>query len=93
MTKFTTRVELHDADSDDYDRLHDAMKAKGFSRFIKDHIGNSYHLPSAEYNFTGTATIDEVLNKAKAAAKETGLTFEILVTESNGRRWLNLDPA
>ena len=90
MTRFTTRVELHNADSDDYEKLHDAMKANGFSRFVTDSEGNQYHLPTAEYNFVGTAALDEVLSKAKAAAKQTGLDNEIIVTESNGRRWSNL---
>lgn len=35
MASFTVRVELHDADEDDYATLHDAMEARGFARTIK----------------------------------------------------------
>ncbi|MBN3755903.1 type V toxin-antitoxin system endoribonuclease antitoxin GhoS [Paraburkholderia sp. Tr-20389] len=90
MTKFTTRVELHDGESDDYEKLHGAMEKQGFSRYIADSKGNRYHLPTAEYNYDGTATRDEVLSKAKTAAKSTGLEFEVIVTESVARVWHNL---
>jgi len=90
MAKFTTRVELHDGDSDDYEKLHAAMERQGFSRYVTDSKGKRYHLPTAEYNYDGNATRDEVLSKAKTAAKSTGLEFEAFVTESAGRTWHNL---
>ena len=90
MPKFTTRVELHDADESNYETLHKAMERQGFSRYIKDSDGKRYHLPTAEYNFEGDATRSDVLEKAKAAAKTTGRKYEALVTESNGRNWYNL---
>jgi hypothetical protein len=34
MENFTVRVELHDAESSDYDALHKAMQAQGFSKTI-----------------------------------------------------------
>lgn len=48
MAKFTVRVELHDANSEDYDNLHKKMEAKGYSREISSN-GKTYQLPSAEY--------------------------------------------
>jgi hypothetical protein len=90
MAKFTTRVELHDADSDDYETLHSAMKSKGFTRYLTDSDGVKWTLPTAEYNYVGNATKSEVLEKAKAAAKQTKLKHEILVTKSDGRTWYNL---
>jgi len=93
MTRFTTRVELHNADSDDYERLHDAMKAKGFSRLITDSEGKKYHLPTAEYNYDGNLELQAVLDRAKSAADTTGLKHSILTTESAGRRWSNLKSA
>jgi len=93
MPRFTTRVELHDADESDYETLHKAMERQGFSRYIKDSDGKRYHLPTAEYNFDGSATRNEVLDKAKAAANTTKREYEVVVTESNGRIWHNLTPA
>ena len=94
MVKFTTRVELHDADDrDDYDRLHAAMEAEGFTRTIES-SGTTYHLPTAEYNLEGPYTAEQVRAKAAVAAKETGKRFAILVTPAAGSRyWQGLTEA
>ena len=47
MTSFTVRVELHDADDDDYSSLHRAMAEEGFVRWIKNGDGVKYRLPTA----------------------------------------------
>lgn len=89
MARFTTRVELVDVDEDDYEDLHDFMKAEGFTRTIS--TGETiYKLPPAEYNLTGDFTINNVLGKAKAAAAKTKLEHRILVTEAGKRRIYNL---
>ena len=93
MSKFTTRVELHNADSDDYDTLHDEMKAEGFSRTIENSDGVSYHLPTAEYNYIGDATASDVRDKAANAASRVKDKFEVLVTESKTRSWQGLKKA
>jgi hypothetical protein len=87
---FTTRVELHHADNDDYETLHAAMEERGFSRFITSEDGITYHLPTAEYDYNGNETRAHVLGLAKAAANETGKKYAVLVTQSNGRSWHGL---
>jgi hypothetical protein len=93
MAQFTVRVELHNADDDDYEALHSAMKSEGFSRFIKSDDGTKYHLPPAEYVRSGELTRKQVLDSAKSAAAETGRKSSILVTESVGRSWSGLTKA
>jgi len=90
---YTTRVELHYANDNDYETLHAAMKREGFSRFIASGDGVRYHLPTAEYNYQGDRTLDQVLAAAKRAAETTGLKYAALVTESDGRRWSGLKAA
>jgi hypothetical protein len=90
MAKFTVRVELHAASYSDYEMLHAAMERRGFSRFITADDGKIYHLPTAEYDKSGQFTRQQVLDSAKAAATETGKTFAVLVTESDGRTWMGL---
>jgi hypothetical protein len=92
MSKFTVRVELHQAREDDYEVLHAAMENEGFSRFITATDGASYHLPTAEYNRESNITRKAVLESAKRAANCTGKTYEVLVTESDGRSWYKLQP-
>jgi hypothetical protein len=90
MASFMTRVELHGADDDDYQTLHEAMEEGGFSRTIVSSQQATYHLPPAEYYFSGETDRSTVLQKAKTAAKTTGKEFAIVVTESNGVTWYNL---
>lgn len=87
MASFTTRVELHNASSEDYDTLHDEMRKRDFSRVITGDTGVTYHLPFAEYACSGTMTRAVVLQRAKAAAAVTGCSAAVLVTESAGRSW------
>lgn len=90
MATFTTRVELHRANDDDYEILHAAMEQRGFSRLITSDDGVTYHLPTAEYNYLGSETRSQVLDLAKAAASETSRKFAVLVTESKARSWSGL---
>jgi hypothetical protein len=93
LPAFTTRVELHHADNDDYETLHAAMERKGFSRFITSGDNVTYHLPTAEYDYNENKTRADVLALAKAAANETGKKYAVLVTESKGRTWYGLTKA
>ncbi|SJZ78357.1 hypothetical protein [Sediminibacterium ginsengisoli] len=93
MALFTTRVELHNAKtSEDYDTLHKAMEKEGFWRTIQlSGETTVYHLPTAEYNYSGKVETSAVLELAKKAATKTGKTFSVLVTKADGRRyWYNL---
>ncbi len=95
MTNFTTRIELHGADDDAYEALHDAMTEVGFVRWIQDQDGNKLRLPTAEYNLSGaTLTRQQVLQRAKRAADSVKPDPApwILVTESAGRTWSGLKP-
>lgn len=93
MTNYTVRVELHDADEEDHESLHQAMEEQGFVRWIKGSKGVKDRLPTAEYNMPDT-DIDrsEVLEKAKSAANSVKASPKpwIVVTESAGRSWFGL---
>jgi len=99
MSLFTTRVELHGAEGEDYEELHKEMEKEGFWRTIGiENKDVKYHLPTAEYNYgsrssNSTTNTKEVLELAKKAANRTKLTFSVLVTKvANDRReWHNLD--
>jgi hypothetical protein len=91
LATVTTRVELHKAYEDDYGVLHAAMEQRGFSRQITNDDGVTYHLPTAEYNYSGSKTRSRVLELAKEAASETNKKYAVLVTESNGRSWSGLE--
>ncbi len=81
MTQFIVRVELHGAVySADYDTLHIAMAAAGFSHIISAN-GSKYYLPTAEYVINSNSSRTQILALAKNASSRTGKSFEVLVTE------------
>ncbi|OWO82435.1 DUF2622 domain-containing protein [Photorhabdus luminescens] len=92
MANFTVRVELHNANSSDYENLHEKMESAGFERTITSESGKVYHLPDAEYSISSNKSIEEVRNLARDTAKKVKANPSILVTKSDGtRRWANLD--
>ena len=92
MAQFTVRIELREAEREEYDVLYEEMELRGFTTTITSNDDTTYQLPDAEYNYEGTATRKEVLAMAKAAASETGVDYSILVTQAAGRTWFNLKP-
>jgi hypothetical protein len=90
MSRYVTRVELHDAVWADYTKLHEAMRWEGFSQTIPADDGAVYELPPAEYYYDGRETRAQVLEKAKNAARTVKPSFAVLVTESNGITWSGL---
>ncbi|WP_337927194.1 type V toxin-antitoxin system endoribonuclease antitoxin GhoS [Xenorhabdus griffiniae] len=92
MANFTVRVELHNANSKDYDRLHEKMENAGFERAITTESGRVFQLPDAEYSISSTKSTQEVCDLARDTAKKIKSNPSILVTKSNGtRRWSGLD--
>ena len=64
---------------------------RGLRDVISDEKGTQYRLPPAEYNYDGPATRAQVLELAKASAGKVVREYRVLVTESNGRTWHNLE--
>jgi len=88
MPKFITRVELHNARSEDYANLHTAMLNRKFQKTISDDNGVQYELPTAEYfSYGPTITVGQVRDLALEAANSTGRPNWILVSEFNSAAW------
>jgi hypothetical protein len=90
MAAFNTRVELHDADYQDYLNLHSYMAQEGYTNTIRADDGATYELPPAEYNLVAHCTIAQALEKAQRAAQKTRKTFAVLVSEYTSSRWVGL---
>lgn len=92
MAYFTARVQLDGEPSNEaYDRLHAAMRAQGYARFVKSNENNWYRLPHAEYVSQKFSTRKDAVEAAKIAATSVQKGFKVLVTEGNGLTWHNLD--
>jgi hypothetical protein len=90
MALYLTRVELHNADADDYETLHAAMEAEGFDRTIVGGDGKTYQLPTAEYYRQTNLNRAQVLESAQQAAAKTKKSHGIIVAESTGMIWMGL---
>ena len=91
MARYTVRVELHDADTEDYEKLYMKMESRGFMYIIVTKEGTGYFLPDAEYNYEGPETMEQVLAKAKRAASAVTKDFGILVTKTSGQMFFGLE--
>ena len=91
MATFITRVELHDAQYQDYVNLHAQMGSEGFTNTITSGQGITYRLPPAEYRLESNLECSQVLQKAKRAAGQTGKSYAAVVTESSGCTWTGLE--
>lgn len=87
MAKFMTRVELHNADADDYANLHKQMESRGFSRTILGSEGKYYQLPTAEYVCEVVATTAQVRDTAREAAKATKCASWVITCEYSNAAW------
>ncbi|WP_017346152.1 type V toxin-antitoxin system endoribonuclease antitoxin GhoS [Pantoea sp. A4] len=86
MATFTVRVELHNADYDDYELLHKKMNAKGYKRTVTASSGTEHHLPDAEYTFESSSKDESaVADEVKAIADSVKNGSGVLVTKSAGR--------
>lgn len=94
MEIFITRVELHGKSYDEksYEQLHEFMKAAGFSRTILGDDGVTYHLPPAEYYFSGNHTIDTVFVLAQKAANAVTMKNAVFVSHIKVAKWEGLTP-
>ncbi len=90
MARFITRVELHNANYSDYETLHKAMEAEGFSRLIQESDGTWYYLPTAEYYRICTLTLQQVLDSAERAASKTQRKYGVILSETTSSTWNGL---
>jgi len=68
MSSFTTRIELVNPDSNDYELLHQEMRDREFYRVI-NYCGVWHDLPPGEYDRTATAPLGQIYSDAGAAAQ------------------------
>ena len=91
MAQFIIRVELQRATGEDYSRLHSAMDQSGFSRTIRGADGNTYVLPTGEFERAGEdLTGDQVHSDAWRTVASVSQRFSILITEAARITWSGL---
>lgn len=81
---FIVRVQLHGSPAwADYDNLHKAMEAAGYSRTIYGDDGQRWALPHAMYVLNGSSTARTVCDHAKTIADRVWIGgSEVFVSET-----------
>ncbi len=88
MANYIARVELHSATWNDYELLHASMQRRGYLRTIKASDGKWYQLPTGTYVVEGSnSSLQNALNVATEAARETQRQFWVLVADWNSAMW------
>jgi hypothetical protein len=84
---YLARVELHNANYQDYERLHASMQKRGFLRTIVGDNGKR-QLPTGTYLVQGSGVpLEGAYSAAEAAANETGKTFWVIVVDWDSARY------
>jgi hypothetical protein len=80
MRKYITRVQLKDAEHNDYERLDSEMKKEQFSRAkVQNAATKDSSVRPREYNFQGGITLQQVTAAAYRAASKTGKKYSFTV--------------
>lgn len=88
---FIVRIQLTKAKAEQYDPLHEALLARGFTHTIVADTGVVYRLPDATYRYEPKATNAQVLVLAQAALVEAMVKGRVLVVDARNTRWSGLD--
>jgi hypothetical protein len=95
MPQFIIRVELYEANAEDYLRLHAAMEGRGFKSTIVLEDDSVCILPTAEYLLLSSSlTTQQVLNEAQSAARTVSSSFGVIAVQVAEAPWVSgLKPA
>lgn len=90
MTGYIARVELHAASYANYEFLYLQMAQRGFTRTVVGANHTVYQLPVGTYFITSDIVLQEVLNRAVAAANATLKSSAVVVAECREAMWQGL---
>jgi hypothetical protein len=95
MPQFIIRVELYEANGEDYLRLHAAMDGRGFKSTIVLEDDSVCMLPTAEYLLLSSSlTTQQVLSEAQSAARTVSSSFGVIAVQVAEAPWVSgLKPA
>ena len=78
MGRFFVRIELHNETN--YDKLHEEMEKRGFSRTI---VGSKKrHLPTGTYTILSEESCHDVRDSAHGAAKAVNKSADVLAVKA-----------
>lgn len=91
MTWYAIRIELHNANAEDYQTLHDILDVVEIVRTITSDQGTEYQLPTGMYFTESDRNIDEILSLVKNLAAVARPNPEVFVVETSSMKWTGLN--
>ncbi|AYY81124.1 DUF2622 domain-containing protein [Proteus vulgaris] len=79
MTQYAVRVELYNADYDDYDDLHKKMSGISMNRYVTYSDGVKYDLPNGTYIGYSHLTTEQLRDEVRRISKPLSLTKDASV--------------
>jgi hypothetical protein len=80
MARFTTTIQLHNADEKDYQILHTELKKESFKEIRRYSAASSeVRLQKEEYNLEGNITLQDVTDAVLRAAAKTGKKYSFTI--------------
>jgi hypothetical protein len=80
MAKFTTRIQLQEADEKDYINLQNELQQRSIKTTRKPLAKSNVHVTAnGEYNLEGNVTIQEVTDVVLKAAAKTGKKYSFTI--------------
>jgi L-rhamnose mutarotase len=80
MARFTTTIQLHNADEKDYQILHTELKKESFKEIRRYSAASSeVRLQKEEYNLEGNITLQDVADAVLRAAAKTGKKYSFTI--------------
>ena len=89
--KFTVTIDITNLTSEQFSLLDKRMRIEYFNNLIKSSKKEDYILPKGWYVLYGFYKLSDVLSKTKKCTSFLSDSPAILITESVGRSWSNLD--
>lgn len=92
MKKFTICIDFNDSiDGMKEELFNHLMDSSGFKKYIESDSGQKFYLPKFLYDYRGEIDKRNLVEKVQAIAGNISRDYKILITESKGRIWYNLD--
>ncbi|MCC3701836.1 type V toxin-antitoxin system endoribonuclease antitoxin GhoS [Rouxiella badensis] len=82
---FTVRVQLHEADWAQYEKLHAKMEESGYARQVTAESGTTYFLPDGEFSIRSSRQEGEIADEVITIANGVKDNACAVVTKSAGR--------
>lgn len=93
MIRFMIRIDLQDAEADEYDHIHARLESAGLTKILEPRRNARYFLPRGQYIYSSNDAGDDamsVMSNIKALVGETDRKLSVIVCQFSWSAWSGL---